>query len=216
VTNSSIAIDGPVASGKSAVGARVAERLGYQFIDTGAMYRAITWLALQERLDIHDERALEALAASARLEISGAKIRLNGIDVTDKLRSSGVAEAVSLVSRAPGVRRAMVNVQRALAATRPTVMVGRDIGTVVLPNATLKVFLEASAPERVRRRHAELLASGASTSEEDVSREVELRDAIDSNRDISPLKPAPDAIMIDTSELSLEDVVAKVLRLHSC
>jgi cytidylate kinase len=219
-----IAIDGPVASGKSAVGSRVARRLGYRFVDTGVMYRALTWLALERGVDLHDDRALAAMAEQARLTVEpgapaapeAGRVLVEGVDVTDRLRSAEVGEAVSVVSRVPGVRSAMVALQRQLAAGGGVVMAGRDIGTVVLPDAELKVYLDASVDERVRRRHDELLASGRDVAPEDVRRELALRDAIDSGRDVSPLKAAEDAIMVHTDHLSLEEVVERILELASC
>jgi cytidylate kinase len=212
-SNTAIAIDGPVASGKSAVGSAVAQRLAFRFIDTGVMYRAITWLALERGVDVADEAALTRLASDAQLEVNGPHVTLDGVDITDRLRSPEVGESVSLVSRVPGVRQAMVALQRRLASEANTVMVGRDIGTVVLTDAKLKVYLEASAQERVRRRHAELVAAGKGTSEAEVRKELELRDSVDSSRDVSPLKPAADAIIIQTDNLSLDDVVERVIGL---
>jgi cytidylate kinase len=220
----SIAIDGPVASGKSAVGSQVARALGYRFIDTGVMYRAVTWLALKQNVDLRDEDALATLAANAKLVISptasdelpSSRVLIDGEDVTELLRSPEVGEAVSLVSRVPGVREAMVRLQRELASEAPTVMAGRDIGTVVLPDAGLKIYLDASVDERVRRRHGELLATGNSTTLEEERRELRLRDEIDSSRTVSPLKPAEDAIIVHTDHLSLDDVVKQVLELASC
>jgi cytidylate kinase len=220
-THIGIAIDGPVASGKSAVGRLVARRLGYSFIDTGVMYRAVTWLALERSVDLSDAAALTRLAAGAHIQVGEgepgvARVLLDGADVTDQLRSPEVGEAVSLVSRVAGVRQAMVELQRKLAAEGDTVMVGRDIGTVVLTDAKLKVYLDATAEERVRRRHDELIASGKPASEADVRQELALRDAIDSGRDVSPLRPAEDAIIIHTDHLSLDGVVDKVLELVQC
>jgi cytidylate kinase len=220
----SIAIDGPVASGKSAVGSAVARKLRYRFVDTGLMYRAVTWLALDRKLDLNDEEALASLATTVDLTLvpgppgapEESRIAVDGVDVTDKLRSPQVGESVSLVSRVPGVRYAMVALQRMLAAQEPTVMVGRDIGTVVLPDAQPKVFLDASAEERARRRYEELAAAGKSVTLEDVSNELALRDRIDSGRDVSPLKPAADAIIIHTDDLSLEQVVERVTELVEC
>jgi cytidylate kinase len=220
----SIAIDGPVASGKTAVGAAVARALGYRFIDTGVMYRAITWLALDRRVALDDEAALTGLAREADLTLEpgppgtpeASRVLIDGVDVTDLLRSPEVGEAVSFVSRVPGVRQALVALQRKLAAGADTVMAGRDIGTVVLPDASLKVYLEASVDERVRRRHDELLAGGKDVSLEDVRQELAMRDEIDSSRNVSPLKPATDAIMIQTDRMSLDEVVANVLELAQC
>ena len=216
---SCIAIDGPVASGKSAVGSRVARRLGYRFIDTGVMYRAVTWLALERKLGLSDEAALTRMAKQAQLTLApgppdapeAARVVIDGADVTDRLRSAEVGEAVSLVSRVAGVRRAMVDLQRQLAAAGGVVMAGRDIGTVVLPDAPLKVYLDASVEERVRRRHDELVATGREASPEEVRQELALRDAIDSGRDVSPLRPAEDAIMIHTDHLTLDQVVEKIM-----
>jgi cytidylate kinase len=218
-----IAIDGPVASGKSAVGSRVAHRLGYRFIDTGVMYRALTWLALERKLDLSDEAALSRMAAQAQIALTpgppdepeAARVLVDGADVTDRLRSPEVGEAVSLVSRVAGVRAAMVALQRRLAAEGGVVMVGRDIGTVVLPDAPLKVYLDASVEERVRRRHDELVAAGLRAAVEDVRRELALRDAIDSGRDVSPLRPAEDATIIHTDHLSLDQVVEQIMELVS-
>jgi len=219
--HTAIAIDGPVASGKSAVGSAVARKLGYRFIDTGVMYRAVTWLAFQRAARLNDEAALARLASTAGVTIvpgqpdkpEAFRVEVDGVDVTDKLRSPEVGEAVSLVSRVSGVRHAMVSLQRKLAFTANTVMVGRDIGTVVLPDANLKVYLDAAVEERVRRRHAELAAAGKAVSEEEVRTELELRDAVDSGRDVSPLKPATDAIIIHTGQMSLDEVVDNVIEL---
>jgi cytidylate kinase len=221
---SAIAIDGPVASGKSAVGSRVAHSLGYRLIDTGVMYRAITWLALERNIDLHDEAALAALASNAELTLDPAprdapescRVQIDGEDVTEQLRSPEVGEAVSLVSRVAGVRTSMVELQRKLAAGGNTVMAGRDIGTVVLPDAPLKVYLDASVDERVRRRHEELVAAGKPASEDDVRQELAMRDAIDSGRDVSPLRAAEDAIIIHTDRLSLDEVVDQILELAKC
>jgi cytidylate kinase len=224
-----IAIDGPVASGKSAVGSRLARALGYRFIDTGVMYRAITWLALERDVDLRDEAALARLATEAQLTIEPGppdapetiRVQVNGVDVTDRLRSTEVGEAVSLVSRVSGVRDAMVRLQRELAADGDSIMVGRDIGTVVLPNALLKIYLEASVDERVRRRYEELAGAGKLVSPKPISidevrQELALRDAIDSGRDVSPLRPAEDAIIIQTDHLSLDEVVEQILGLRQC
>ncbi len=218
---SCIAIDGPVASGKSVVGSRVARRLDYRFIDTGVMYRALTWLALERKLDLQDEPALTRIAEQAQLTMApgppgapeAARVLVDGVNVTDRLRSPEVGEAVSLVSRVAGVRKAMVAQQRQLAGEGSVVMAGRDIGTVVLPDAPLKVYLDASPEERVRRRHEELVASGRQTAPDEVRQELALRDAIDSGRDVSPLRPAEDATIIHTDHLSLDQVVEQIMEL---
>ena len=202
----------------------MARALGYRFIDTGAMYRALTWLALERKLDLHGEAALTRLAEQARLTVEpgppqapeAGRVVVDGTDVTDRLRSPEVGEAVSLVSRVAGVRSAMVALQRKLAAEGGVVMAGRDIGTVVLPDAPLKVYLEASAQERVRRRHDELVAAGRDATEQEVQEELALRDAIDSGREVSPLRPAEDAIIIHTDHLSVDEVVERILEQVPC
>ena len=217
-----IAIDGPSAAGKTAVGTRVAHELGYRFIDTGMMYRAVTWLALEKQLDLHDESALAKLALATDIAIEPpaadgpGRVLVDGDDITDRLRTTEVGEAVSLVSRVPGVRTAMVAVQRRLAEEGGIVMAGRDIGTVVMPEALLKAYLDASLDERVRRRHQELLAMGRAVTEQDVRDELSLRDRIDSERAVSPLRPADDAEVIDTDHLSLDEVVGRIMELVPC
>ena len=217
-----VAIDGPVAAGKSAVGSRVAQRLGYRFVDTGAMYRALTWLALERGLDLHDEMALARLAEAVTIALHTdprhptGRISLDGVDVTDELRSTEVGAGVSLVSRVPAVRTAMVSRQRELAGEGHVVMAGRDIGTVVLPDAALKIYLDASSEERTARRHEELLATGRDVALHEVREELALRDSIDSGRDVSPLRPADDAVTIDTDNVPLEQVVERILELASC
>ena len=214
-----IAIDGPVASGKSAVGSRLARHLGYRLVDTGMMYRAITCLALDKGLDLHDEGELAALGASVNMEVTpgpaddpdASRVLVNGTDVTNRLRSPDVGDAVSLVSRVPAVRKAMVAIQRDIASDGSVVMVGRDIGTVVLPDAPLKAYLDASVEERSRRRYAELQAAGRTESIEDVREQLALRDEIDSQRDTSPLRPADNALVIQTDNMTVQDVVDRIL-----
>ncbi len=216
-----IAIDGPSASGKSSVGHLVAERLGYLFLDTGATYRALTWLALQRSVHLEDEQGLAGLAARVDMKLGPpaagscerCTIWVDGEDRTSVLRQPEVEAGVSLVSRVPQVRRAMVAVQRRLASRRKVVMAGRDIGTVVLPNADLKVYLDASPEERARRRQEEMAALGRPFTESDVRQRILRRDAIDSEREDSPLRAAEDAIVINTDGLNQEQVVEKVLTL---
>jgi cytidylate kinase len=214
-----IAIDGPSASGKSSVGYMVAERLGYLFLDTGATYRALTWLALQRGVYLEDGEGLARLAAEVDMKLgppsAGSSERctiwVDGEDLTAVLRRPEVERGVSLVSRVPQVRRAMVAVQRRLASRRRVVMAGRDIGTVVLPNANLKVYLDASPEERARRRQEEMAALGRPFSESDVRQRILRRDAIDSEREDSPLRAAEDAIVINTDGLNQEQVVEKIV-----
>lgn len=200
----------------------MAARLGYPFLDTGSMYRAITWAALRRGIDLRDDEALARLARSARIELGPSKpdsvepctILVDGEEVTPHLRRPEVEAAVSLVSRIPGVREALVEAQRRLGQGGPVVMAGRDIGTTVLPGADLKVFLDASVEERARRRHRELRALGAAPpSVEEVRSELSRRDALDSQREVSPLRPADDAVVLNTEGLTLEEVVQRVLDL---
>jgi len=188
------------------------------------MYRAITCLALDEELDLHDEAALAGLAERAEIRVlpgtndepEASRVLANGADVTGRLRTPEVGEAVSLVSRVPAVRQAMVDIQRQIATGGSVVMVGRDIGTVVLPDAPVKAYLEASVDERVRRRHAELQAAGRDESDEDVRKELALRDEIDIARDHSPLRPADDALVVHTDDLTIEQVVDKIVEAMPC
>ena len=210
-----IAIDGPVASGKSSVGGALAERLGYRFIDTGLMYRAITALALERHLDPEDETALTALADATEVDITPGSVRAGGVDITDRLFTAEVELAVSLVSRVAGVRRALVAQQQRMARAGGIVMVGRDIGTKVLPEAPAKVFLEASIAERARRRHQEQQDAGRGGSLGQVRADLERRDALDSERAESPLRAAPEAVRVDTDGLSVEGVVQRVIDLVS-
>ena len=211
-----VAIDGPVASGKTAVGLQLSRELNYRLVDTGMMYRAVTCLALQENVDLEDEVKLAELAQAAIIELEQpdktgvTAIRINGTDVTAQLRQPPVDRGVSFVSRLPAVRQAMVTRQRSLAAEGRLIMLGRDIGTVVLPDAPLKVYLDASPKERARRRHLELAESDAFRPEAEIREELEQRDEMDRKRDVSPLKPAADALIIDTDGLTLEEVVITV------
>ena len=211
-----IAIDGPVASGKSAVGLSLAREFAYRLVDTGMMYRAVTWLALQEGVDLEDEAGLVTLAEAAAIELGqpesngGPTIKINGRDITADLRAPEVDRSVSLVSRVQGVRHAMVEKQRAFAREGRLIMLGRDIGSVVLTDAPLKVYLDASAEVRASRRHRELAEAGAERPEVEILAELRARDQMDSQRHVSPLRPADDAVIIDTAALSLEEVVARV------
>lgn len=215
-----IAIDGPVAAGKNAVGSLLAERLGYRFIDTGAMYRALTWHALQRGIKLTDEEALSNLAAVTDIELlsgggesgSGA-VLVNRRDVSADIRREEVEKGVSLVAMVGGVRQQLVAKQRQMASKGDVVMVGRDIGTVVLADAELKIYLRASPEERARRRHLELVQRGQRTTYGHVLADLERRDRLDSGRALSPLQPAGDARMVDTDGLNVEQVVAEVLRI---
>ncbi len=206
-----ITIDGPVAVGKSTVGRLLAGKLGYRFIDTGAMYRALAWKALKLGLDPEDEEGLSELARSTAMEFSGdGELLVDGRVVSHELRQPSVEERVSLVSRIAEVRQAMVAQQQAIARENGAVMAGRDIGTVVLPRAELKVYLEASAEERARRRYQELRQQGKAVDYASVLDDLKRRDSIDSQRAVSPLRPASDAHIIDTEGLEVEVVVDRI------
>ena len=205
-----VAIDGGVASGKSAVGKRVADALGIPFIDSGLMYRAITRLAAERGVDPHDAEALSRLAASTDIKIEGERVWADGKELTDVIYDSDFADALPMVSATPGVREALVAKQRNV-GEGGVVMAGRDIGTVVFPDAAHKFFLTASLAEKVRRRAAQYERRGEAIDEEAMRKEVEMRDRVDSERAIAPLRPATDAMVIDTDNLSLEDVVETIV-----
>ena len=209
-----IAIDGPVASGKTAVGRKLASRLGYRFIDTGLMYRAVAYLALRDGTPLDDDEPLGRLATDAELTFAsgGERLLAAGEDVTGHLRTPEVEAAVSLVARVRAVRVALVAQQQRMAEEGGVVMVGRDIGTKVLPDAA-KVYLDASREERVRRRLAEAIAKGEAATEAGVETNVELRDRLDSERAEGPLQAAMDAMRVETDGLDEEGVVDRVLQL---
>jgi cytidylate kinase len=201
-----IAIDGGVASGKSAVGRRVAETLGIPFVDSGLMYRAITKLAAERGLDPHDAAAVTALAKSSEMRVDGERVWANGADLTEGIYDSDYADALPLISAMPGVRDALVAQQRRM-GDQGVVMAGRDIGTVVFPHADLKFFLVASLDEKVRRRAAQYERRGERVDAEAMRKEVEARDRVDSERTVAPLRPAADAIVINTDRLDVDEVV---------
>jgi cytidylate kinase len=214
-----IAIDGPAASGKSTIGKRLADELGYLFFDTGVMYRAVTWLALQRELDMSDETAITVLAESVPIDVQppsqadgrACDVLVEGVDITWKIRLPEVDANVSVVSAYAGVRRALSAQQRRIGQRGSVVMVGRDIGTVVLPKADLKIYLDASAEERARRRYDEIVARGESADYKEILAKVIKRDRIDSTRDVAPLKAAEDAIVVDSDDLSADEVFEKAL-----
>ncbi len=206
-----IAIDGAVAVGKTSVGRVLAQRLGYRFIDTGIMYRALTWKALKLGVNLEDEQGLTKLALETEIELKD-RVLVDGKDVTAEVRKPQVEANVSLASMVAGVRKAMVAKQRAM-VSEGVVMAGRDIGTVVLPNADFKVYLVASPQERARRRHQELAELGEASDYDTILSDLMRRDRIDSERAMSPLYPAPDARIIDTDGVELEEVVAQILRI---
>ena len=211
---STIAIDGPVAVGKSTVSRMLAQRLGYRYVDTGMMYRALTWRAMGLNIDLEDEERLTALARDTTFELAPPdSVLVDGIDVSSDIRHPDVERAVSLVAKVPGVREVLVQRQQALGHGGRVVMAGRDIGTVVLPDAELKVYLCASVEERARRRYHEVVGRGETIDYQDVVADLKRRDAIDSGRAVSPLEPAGDARLVDTDKLSLEQVLSEILRL---
>jgi cytidylate kinase len=205
-----VAIDGGVASGKSAVGRRVAQALGLPFVDSGLMYRAITRLAAQRGIDPRDSRAVADLSRSVGIRIDGERVWANGVELTEGIYDSDYADALPLVSAIPEVRQALVDQQR---RTGPSgvVMAGRDIGTVVFPGAEHKFFLTASLDEKVRRRAAQFERRGERVNEEAMRKEVEARDRVDTERAVAPLRPASDAIVIDTDHLDVDSVVDRIL-----
>jgi CMP/dCMP kinase len=220
-TPSIIAIDGPAASGKSTIGLRLAEALGYIFFDTGVMYRAVTWLALERGIDVHDEAAVTALAEETQIDVAPASrsdgracdVLVNGRDITSETRTRKVDANVSIIAAYRGVRKALSQQQRRVGQRGKIVMVGRDIGTVVLPEADLKIYLDATAEERARRRYDEIIAHGGNTDYEGILKRVMERDRIDSTRDVAPLKAAEDAVVLDSDKLNADEVFEQILAL---
>ena len=207
-----IAIDGGVASGKSAVGRRVAEALGLPFVDSGLMYRAITKLAAEHGIDPDDADVVSALARSVELKVDGERVWADSVELTDGIFDADHMDALPRISAIPGVREALVAQQRRL-GQGGVVMAGRDIGTVVFRDADHKFFLTASLEEKVRRRAAQYEKRGEHVDAEAMRREVEARDRVDTERAVAPLRPAPDAIVIDTDQLDVDQVVDVILRL---
>lgn len=213
-----IAIDGPAASGKSTIGSLLAERLGYVYFDTGVMYRAVTWVALKRGIPIQDEAAVSELAGTIHIEVTRPTVDdgrqytvlVDGLDVTWDLRRPEVDRGVSPVSAYAGVRRALTAQQRRLGLRGRIVMVGRDIGTVVLPEASLKIYLDATVEERAGRRWRELRARNPAAGYDEVLAAMKRRDAIDSSRSLAPLRPAGDARVLDTTGLDIDAVLAQV------
>jgi cytidylate kinase len=213
-----IAIDGPAASGKSTLGRRLADALDYLFFDTGVMYRAVTWGALQRGLPIEDEASVTRLAETAQIDVRppsradgrACDVLLEGLDVTWETRRPEVDAHVSPVSAYRGVRQALASQQRRIGLRGRVVMVGRDIGTVVLPEADLKIYLDASAEERAHRRYREILDRGGQADYAEILAGVRKRDEIDSTRAFSPLRAAADAVILDSDKLDADQVFARV------
>jgi cytidylate kinase len=210
----SIAIDGPAAAGKSTVAKIIAEHYSYIYIDTGAMYRALTYKALQENVDLKDEEKVADVLSSIIIELQpsedGQIVLVNEDNVTEIIRSNEVTNNVSIVAMHPKVRDEMLKRQRILAETGGVVMDGRDIGTHVLPDAELKIFLRATVEERAKRRHEENQKKGYTSDFEQLKLEIANRDKLDSEREVAPLRKAEDAIEIDTTALSIHDVVKRI------
>lgn len=211
-----IAIDGPVGAGKSTVARALARRLGYRYVDTGAMYRSVAWAAIHRGVSLADEPAVAGLARDLDIEFvpdpSGQRVMIDGEDATEAIRRPEMSEASSIVSAYPAVREAMVALQRRMGAARDVVMEGRDIGTVVFPDAEVKVYLDASLDERAGRRFRELQGRGETATYEEVRRALEDRDRRDSTRAHSPLRVAPGAIMVNSTGMVVEEVVEEIVR----
>jgi cytidylate kinase len=208
-----VAIDGPAGAGKSTIAKRVAARLGFTYIDSGAMYRAVALWALRRKVDPGDMHRMEQLAIAAGIELLPGRIRLNGEDVTDAIRTPEVSAGASKVAVIPGVRRALVAKQRAMGERSSVVMEGRDIGTVVFPHADVKVFLDADPRERVRRRLGDVRAAGEEIPETALAAQMQERDQRDSTRADGPLAQAPDAAYLDSTSLTVEEVEEAILKL---
>jgi cytidylate kinase len=207
-----VAIDGPGGSGKSTIARGIARALGWHVLDTGAMYRAVTFVALEQRVPLDDEKACARIAAEHTIAVDDGITMVDGRDVSAEIRGPGVTAAVSTVSAHPSVRSVLVARQRAwLAEHGAGVVEGRDIGTVVFPEAPVKVFLTASDEERARRRHLDEAASERSVAVEEVQNALARRDALDAGRTVSPLRPADDALVVDTTGRSVDDVVGELV-----
>ncbi len=213
-----IAIDGPSGSGKTIVGQRIAREFGYLYLDTGAFYRALTWLALNRGVDPHDGPALASLARGSSIEIvaapageaPGYSVVVDGKDVTRELSLPAVADEVSIVAAHPEVRAEMLPIQRQATRRGNVVIAGRDIGTVIAPDAGLKLYLDAPLPVRIARRIEQLKAMGMTPDPTKVAAEMAERDRLDQARAVAPLKPAPDAVILDTSTMSIDEEVALI------
>jgi cytidylate kinase len=211
-----IAIDGPAGAGKSTIAKIVASNLGFLYIDTGAMYRALTLKVIEQNIDFRDKTSVIGLANNTNIDLKSnsegiLKVILDGKDVSGLIREPRITKLVSDIAKIKEVRRAMLGLQRNLGRSGSSVLDGRDIGTVVFPDADKKFYLDARLEERARRRHKELEDSGLAISPEDVAKDIKNRDTIDSTREVAPLKKADDAIYIDTTGMTIEEVVKKVL-----
>ena len=220
--NNIITIDGPAGSGKSTIAKILSKELGLKYIDTGAMYRALTLLALENNLDFQDEASILKIAKKTKIELDYrvtdekefTKIKLNGIDVTDKIRSKEVGAAVSIVSKLSGVRRYLVKMQRNIAKGNKAILEGRDTGSIVCPNAILKVFLTANLGERIKRRKLQLEEKKQEIKVKLIQDEIINRDKIDSNRKDSPLIIPENGVVIDTTDMSINEVVEMIRKIY--
>lgn len=208
-----IAIDGPAGAGKSTVAKNIATRLNLIYIDTGAMYRALTLKIINSKIDFEDQDSIFEIAKKTKIELKNNRIFLDKIDVTEEIRQPSVNSKVSLIAQISEIRKLMVDLQRNIAKNNNVIMDGRDIGTHVLPKASYKFFLTASIEERANRRRMELNNKGFKVSTDDIMTEIGKRDKMDSERSVSPLKPAEDAIMIDTTSKSIQSVVDEIITL---
>jgi cytidylate kinase len=206
-----IAIDGPAGAGKSTIARIIADRLKILYIDTGAMYRAITLYMIKNNIELNELERIKGLLDKIYLEFKDNRIFVDGVDVSDEIRDPEVNKYVSPVSTIPIVREKLVDLQRSMALKNSVVMDGRDIGTNVLKDADIKIFLTASVNERAKRRYLEMLNKSINVDMESVKRDISLRDKIDSEREINPLRKAPDAIAVDTTGKSIEDVVNEII-----
>lgn len=211
-----VAIDGPAGAGKSTVAKRLAKELGYTYMDTGAMYRAFAWKVMKEGIDLSDEKKLERVLQDTSIELleqdGRSSVLLNGVDVTDRIRTPELSQLASRVSTSKIVRERMVELQRDMGSHGGVVAEGRDIGTVVFPNAEVKVFLDASSEERARRRFEELRSQGREVTVEETLAEMEQRDRRDRERDVAPLRKAEDAVVIDSTHAGVDGVVGRIMQ----
>ena len=222
MTKNIITIDGPAGSGKSTVAKIIARELGLKYIDTGAMYRAITLIALQNNIDYNDEKSILKIAVNIEIELDNnsvdenkyTMIKLNGTDVTDEIRSMEVGAAVSIVSKLSGIRKYLVNLQRKFIEKGNAVLEGRDTGSVVCPDATLKIYLTASLEERIKRRILQMKGNGQLFKKNIIKKEITERDRIDSTRKDSPLIIPANGVIVDTTKLSIREVVDKIKKLY--